>query len=135
MIGLDTNVLVRYLTQDDPAQARLVNALIDRLVADGERAFVGRIVLCELAWVLAGPYRFDKQSIAKALEAIVATAQFEVDGKDTVARALDEFRRGRADFADYLLGRSHQEAGCSVTVTFDRQLESCDAFERLGRRA
>ena len=133
MIGLDTNVLVRYLTQDDPAQARQVNALMERLVVDGERAFVGRVVLCELAWVLAGPYRFDKKTIATALERLVSTAQFEVDCKDAVSLALDEFRRGRGDFADYLIGRSHQEAGCGVTVTFDRKLESCDAFEALVR--
>jgi predicted nucleic-acid-binding protein len=133
VIGLDTNVLVRYLTQDDPAQARLANARMERLVADGERAFVGRIVLCELTWVLAGPYGLDKESIATALDRILSTAQFEIDCKDAVARALDEFRRGRAGFADYLIGRSHQDAGCDVTATFDRKLESCDAFEVLGR--
>lgn len=133
MIGLDTNVLVRYLTQDDAAQARLVNALMDRLVAGGERAFVGRIVLCELTWVLAGPYRFDKETIVTALERIVSTAQFELDSRDAITLALDEFRRGRADFADYLIGRVHQEAGCGLTVTFDRKLETCDAFELLGR--
>jgi predicted nucleic-acid-binding protein len=133
LIGLDTNVLVRYLTQDDAAQARLVNALVERLVADGERAFVGSVVLCELAWVLAGPYRFDRKTIATALERILATSQFEIGGRDAVARALDEFRRGRSEFADYLIGRLHQEAGCGFTATFDRKLEACDAFELLGR--
>lgn len=131
MIGLDTNVLVRYLTQDDPAQAALVNALMERLVADGERAYVGRIVLCELAWVLAGPYRCDRKTVVTALESIVSTVQFEIDGRDAVLRALGEFRRGAADFADYLIGRTHQESGCGITVTFDRKLEGCDAFERL----
>ena len=133
MIGLDTNVLVRYLTQDDAAQARLVNARIESLVADDERAFVGRIVLCELAWVLAGPYRFDRKAVANAIERIAETAQFELDARDAVYRALDEFRRGPADFADYLIGRTNQEVGCEITVTLDRKLESCDAFERLGR--
>lgn len=133
MIGLDTNILARYLTQDDPVQARLVNALMERLVANGERAFIGHVVLCELAWVLAGPYRFDKKTIVSALDRIVSTAQFELDAKDAVALALDEFRAGRADFADYLIGRGQQEAGCGVTVTFDRKLVGCDAFELLGR--
>ena len=134
MIGVDTNVLVRYLTQDDPAQSRLVNNLMERIAAGGERAFVGRIVLCEVAWVLAGPYRFDKATIVAALERIVSTAQFEIDVKDAVSRALDEFRRGRGDFADYLIGRSHQESGCDATVTFDRKLQGCDAFELVSRR-
>jgi predicted nucleic-acid-binding protein len=106
---------------------------MERLVAGGERAYVGRVVLCELAWVLAGPYRLDKETIVTALERIVSTAQFELDSRDSVTLALDEFRRGRADFADYLIGRVHREEGCDVTVTFDRRLEPCDAFELLGR--
>lgn len=133
MIGIDTNVLIRYLTQDDPVQSRLANALVERSVAAGERLFVGRIVLCELVWVLRGPYRFDRKTIVAALDRIVSTAQFEFESSDLLLRALEEFRRGPADFADYLLGRGHQESGCRITATFDRKLDGCDAFERLGR--
>lgn len=131
MIGLDTNVLVRYLTQDDLPQARAVDRLMDELVTQGERAFVGRIVLCELVWVLSGPYRFDKKTIVEVLEQILVTAQFEVDVKDLVDQALAEYRAGKGDFAAYLLGRDHRAAGCETTRTFDRKLATSTAFELL----
>jgi len=129
--GLDTNVLVRYLTQDDAAQARRANALLADAVAKGDRCFLGAVVLCELAWVLRGAYGFDKATIAATLERILVTAQFEIDDKDVVRRALEDYRPGKADFADYIIGQRGQEAGCTVTATFDRRLKGNKLFQVL----
>ncbi len=131
MTGLDTNVLVRYLTQDDPRQSRLANALVAEAVSGGERLFVGAVVLCELVWVLRGAYAFDKATIASALERILGTAQLEIDQKDVVREALADYRAGSGDFADYVIGRRAREAGGELTATFDRRLKSSDLFRVL----
>ena len=128
MIGLDTNVLVRYLTQDDPAQARRANAAIAEHAASGQRCYISQIVLCELTWVLGESYDQTKADLVKTLDLILATKQFEIGGKDLVRAALDAFRDGRGDFADYLIGLQHGEAGCAETITFDRRLRESLAF-------
>jgi predicted nucleic-acid-binding protein len=129
--GLDTNVLVRYLTQDDPRQSRRVNALVAEAVAAGERLFVGAVVLCELVWVLRGAYGLDKATIVAALERILATAQLEVDQKDVVRGALEDYRGASGDFADYVIGHRAREAGCDRTATFDRRLKASPLFRVL----
>ena len=131
MTGLDTNVLVRYLTQDDASQARKANALVADTVARGERCFVVGVVLCELVWVLRGAYAFDKATVVGVLERILATAQFTIDEKDVVRRAVDDYRSGKGDFADYLIGHHGQESGCRTTATFDRQLKGSALFQVL----
>jgi predicted nucleic-acid-binding protein len=129
--GLDTNVLVRYLTQDDPRQSRQANTLVADVVATGERLFVSPVVLCELVWVLRGPYGMDKAEVVAALERILATAQLEIDQKDLVREALDDYRTGAGDFAVYVIGRRGKEAGCQRTATFDRQLKTDSLFRVL----
>jgi predicted nucleic-acid-binding protein len=131
MTGLDTNVLVRYLTQDDPAQARRAEAVLAEATSRGERCFIGPVVLCELTWVLRGAYNRPKADVIRTLDLILATRQFEIGDKDLVREALDAYRGGRADFADYLTGSSHRGAGCTETVTFDRRLEGARQFRLL----
>ena len=131
MIGLDTNVLVRYLTQDDAAQARKADALINGAVARRERCVIGPIVLCELVWVLRDAYGTPKDDLVGALDRILATQQFEILDKDRVLEALEVYRTGRADFADYVIGAAHRHAGCSETATFDRRLRGAKGFRLL----
>lgn len=131
MRGLDTSVLVRYLTQDDPAQARRANSTIAETVARGARLSVGVIVFCELIWVLRAAYRFDKTAIVAALERLLDTAQFVIEDKDLVRRALDDYRRGPGDFSDYLIGGGNQHAGGVDTLTFDRALSKHRLFAVL----
>jgi predicted nucleic-acid-binding protein len=131
MTGLDTNVLVRYLTQDDPDQARRANAVVAERTTGGARCFLGPIVLCELTWVLREAYGRSKGDLVKTLDLILATRQFEIGDKDLVREALQAYRTGRADFADYLIGATHQLAGCAETVTFDRRLRGASGFRVL----
>jgi AbrB family looped-hinge helix DNA binding protein len=131
MIGLDTNVLVRYLTQDEPGQAKKANALIAAAEAKREKLHLDVVVLCELVWVLRGAYDLDKDTVCAALDKILAAAQFSIDDRDRVREALSQYRAEGADFADYLLGSRNRGAGCSATVTFDRALKGSALFHLL----
>lgn len=131
MRGLDTNVLVRYLTDDDVAQSKKAAALIDTAVARGDRLFIGSVVLCELAWVLRWAYDVTKDDLVTTLERILATSQFVIGDKDVVRRALETYRTGKGDFADYVIGESHRAAGAAATVTLDRRLRGNGAFEMI----
>jgi predicted nucleic-acid-binding protein len=129
--GFDTNVLVRYLTQDDLAQARKANAVVDGAVGSGERLHLDVVVLCELVWVLRGAYEFGKQTVIEALAKILDAAQFSVEDRDLLRDALEAYRGGQGDFADYVLGLRNRKAGCGSTVTFDRALKRNELFSML----
>ena len=131
MIGLDTNVLIRYLTQDDPAQTRRANALINETLDRGDRCAIALVALCELVWVLRDAYALDRATIASTVERVLDTAEFVVDERDIAHRALSDYRRGPADFADYVIGWRNRQGGCNETATFDRALKGSDLFRVL----
>ena len=119
MIGLDTNVLVRYIMQDDAKQAPLANRLVESLSAESP-GFVPLVALVELNWVLASAYGLDSEQIVQALEGLLRTREIVVEKAETVWKALRMFQRTQADLADCLIERSAAEAGCARTMTFDR---------------
>ncbi len=119
MIGLDTNVLVRYVAQDDPKQSPMATLLIESLTVEAP-GFVSVVSVVELVWVLSGCYDSTKGEICEALETLLRTKELVVAQADTVWKALRMFREGKADFADCLIERSAHEAGCDHTVTFDQ---------------
>jgi predicted nucleic-acid-binding protein len=131
MKGVDTNVLVRYLAQDHAAQAKAVDELVRKAVAEGQPLHVDDVVLCETVWVLRAAYGQDKASIVDILGKVLATSQFSFDDRDLLTQALSDFRRGKGDFADYLIGRRNGRAGCERTVTFDRSLKGSATFSVL----
>ena len=88
-------------------------------------------VLCEMVWVLDSGYGLSRTEIATTLEKILATAQFEIEGKDLALLALDDFKRSGADFSDCLLGRRNRAAGAGETVTFDHGLRRLEGFRLL----
>ena len=129
MIGLDTNVLVRYLMQDDAAQARLASIAIESAAGRGERLRLSAITLCELVWVLESAYRQTRADVARALAQIVRTTDFEVEHADHVRKAVEQYRTTPADFADALIGLMNEAAGCDHTLTFDRSLRRIPQFK------
>lgn len=131
MIGLDTNVLVRYLTQDDRAQARRAEAAIVKATAGGGRCAISPVVLCELVWVLRGAYKVSKPDVLAALDGILATEAFEILDRPVIQGAIELYRLGRADFSDFVIGLSGAAAGCVETVTFDRALRGVQGFRAL----
>ena len=118
MIGLDTNVLVRYIMQDDARQAAKATALIESLSA-ATPGFITVVSVVELVWVLSCCYDLNRSQIGQALEVILRSKQLVVDQAEHVVRALRAFRAGRADFADCLIERVAAYAGCIQTMTFD----------------
>ena len=118
MIGLDTNILARYIVQDDAVQSPRVNALIDSLT-DEKRAYISLTTLIELVWVLRSNYDVDKAGMIRILEMLLRTRTFVVEQAATVSRAIDVFYTSRTDFEDCLISCSCNAAGCYETVTFD----------------
>ena len=131
MRGLDTNVLVRYLVQDDAAQAKAATRFIEAECSKDEPGFVNQIALCELVWVLEECYRLGREQIVQVMEQVLRVAQLQVDEPQVVWRALGDFRAGRADFSDPLLARVNQARGCKDTVTFDRDASKTPGFMML----
>jgi len=131
MKGLDTNVLVRYLVRDDRKQAEKTSAYIQKAVVSGKRCYINHVVLCELVWVLESAYKYSKKEIADVLDQILVTKQFEIDSKDLVSQSVHDYRNGRGDLSDYLLGRVNRSKGCDATVTFDLALRTSRYFALL----
>lgn len=122
MIGLDTNILVRYLVGDDPEQTRRAAALIARTEDKGERLFVPQVVLCEVVWVLNSVYRFSHSQITAVLRDLLRARQLFIEDLDTSRRALDRFAERGGDFADYLILERCHVGGCERVASFDRGL-------------
>ena len=128
MIGLDTNVLVRYVAQDDPKQSPMANDLIESLTATAP-GYVGLVSVVELVWVLTDCYALTKDQLCEVLATLLQTKEIVVANADTVWQALRLFKEGKADFADCLIERLANQAGCDYTTTFDR-----DAAKHCGMR-
>ena len=131
MIGIDTNVLVRYIVQDDPAQTAAANKLIEKVCGRDNPAFINHITLCELVWVLRRNYKVTKEKLAEITEQILRTAQFQMHDPQIVWRALQEFKNGRADFPDCLVAQINLANNCSETVTFDVNASKAKGFRLL----
>lgn len=128
MKGLDTNILVRYFVQDDPAQGEKVTQFIEKTVAEGETCFINNIVLCELVWVLESAYGYSKAEIAELLEKVLKTSIFNFENKDAVWWSLREYKKSKADFSDCLISRQNKTHGCGETVSFDKGVKGVEGF-------
>ena len=131
MIGLDTNILVRYLTQDHPAQSAAAAREIEKAARNAVKMIVSPIVFCELVWVLESAYGYERAEVAGVLDRILRTSELEIVGKDLLWPALEAYRSGPGDFADYYIGRCHHHAGAEHTLSFDRHLKSARHFKVL----
>ena len=118
MIGLDTNVLVRYIMQDDARQSLRATKLMESLTVD-EPGFVSLVSVVELGWVLSSSYDLDREQVVQALELLLRTKPLVIDRADEVIKALRVFKASSADFADCLIERTAASAGCGRTMTFD----------------
>lgn len=131
MKGLDTNVLVRYLVQDDPRQAAAATRFIEKQCTTDSPGFIGEIVLCELAWVLESNYQQSRAEIASIIEQLLQVGQLEVMNPDVAWRALNDYRNSNADFSDHLMARTNEAKGCETTLTFDKKASRQPAFQLL----
>jgi predicted nucleic-acid-binding protein len=119
MIGLDTNVMVRYIMQDDVKQSKLASVLIERLTEE-QPGFLSLVCIIELVWVLESAYTLKRLQIVEVLSNLISIDVFKIERLTVVTAALRNFKTGKADFADCLIERSSVHAGCERTMTFDQ---------------
>ena len=120
MIGLDTNVLVRYLTQDDAVQAALANHVIEETLSPEKQGFISAVVLVETVWVLESGYGCGRAEISSVLDRVLRAKPFIVEHADVAWQAARSFAAGKTDFADCMIERAGNANGCDHTLTFDR---------------
>lgn len=120
MIALDTNVVIRFLTQDDEKQSPIATRFISSLTRE-KPGFVSSIVLAEIAWVLSRAYKASRQDIAKAVEGLLRSTELIIENTEAAYRALGVYQASTsAEFADALIAQTAALAGAGETVTFDR---------------
>lgn len=128
MIGVDTNILVRYIMQDDREQSRLAVEMLDALTTE-RPGYVSAVALAETSWVLASTYGASRGELATAIEALLAADVLIIEHSSSAHYALAVCRATSADFADAFIAAINQQAGCDETVTFDK-----GAAKRAGMR-
>ncbi|HET9410167.1 MAG TPA: type II toxin-antitoxin system VapC family toxin [Candidatus Sulfotelmatobacter sp.] len=120
MIGLDTNVIVRYLTHDDPVQTPVAIRFLNSL-SPASPGFLSLVALAELVWVLSSLYRCSKHEIEDALETLLRSEVLVLERSDIVWQALRKFRSSNAGFSDCLIACCGHAAECDYTATFDKR--------------
>lgn len=128
MLGLDTNVLVRFLVGDDAAQFDKARKLIKREVAAGRRVFVSQLVLLETEWVLRSRYGLPKQQIVDVVSGLLDAADVQLEDEAAIEEALFTWKDATADFADCLIGARNRRLGCRATATFDAKAAKLPGF-------
>ena len=130
MIGFDTNVLVRYLAQDDATQSRAANRAFAALSKQAP-GFISLIVLCELIWVLEDLYAMKKPKLIDILRTLLEADELQIESKPLVWQAFQRFRDASLDFSDALISVIANHAGCTHTLTFDRAAAKTADFTLL----
>ena len=128
MLGVDTNVLVRFLVRDDEAQFEKARKLIQREVAAGRRIFVNLLVLLETEWVLRSRYGLPKGQIVDTVSGLLGAADVQFEDEPAVEEALFVWKDSTADFADCLIGAKNRRLGCRATATFDAKASKLPGF-------
>jgi predicted nucleic-acid-binding protein len=128
MIGIDTNVLVRFLVKDDHAQFERAQKLIKRQANEGEGVSISLLVLLETEWVLRSRYDLSKNEIAGTLSGLLDSSEVRVEDEATVERALFVWKDSAAEFADCLIGERYRELGCRATASSDARALKLPGF-------
>lgn len=121
MIGIDINVLIRYIVQDDPEQSALATHFLEKSINAVSPGYISQIVICEIVWVLKRAYRYEKSVIIQVIRQILNASELIVENSESVWQALKDFELGDADFSDYLIAQCNRYHGCDYTITFDKQ--------------
>lgn len=129
MIGLDTNILIRYLTQDDPIQSVKANEILERRLTRTNPGFVSVVVMVEAVWVLDRAYGLTGQEIAAAVERLLQVEVLVIENEQEVFTAMLALKQGHGTFADALIAELGARAGCTRTLTFDHKAVRLRGFE------
>ncbi len=129
MIGLDTNILIRYLTQDDPVQSAKATQIIERRLSPTNIGFVSVVTMAEIVWVLDRAYGLTDQEIAAVIERMLQVEVLVVENEQEVFAAMMALKQGRGAFADALIAELGTRAGCTHTLTFDKSALRLPGFK------
>ena len=129
MIGLDTNILVRYLAQDDPAQSPLATQIVERRLSQENPGFISVVAMVETVWVLDRAYGLADAEIAEAIERILQADTLVVENEQEVFTAMVALKEGHGEFADALIAALATRAGCAHTLTFDKAALALPGFK------
>lgn len=129
MIGLDTNILVRYLTQDAPLQSPKASEIIERRLTEANPGFVSIVAMVETVWVLERAFRLGTQDIVRAVERVLQADVLVVENEQEVFTAMIALKEGQGSFADAVIAALGARMGCSYTLTFDRKAARLPGFE------
>ena len=129
MIGLDTNVVVRYLAQDDPVQSPKATQIFERRLTEQEPGFISLVTMVETVWVLDTVYGLAAREIARAVERMLQADTLVIQNEQEVFTAMVALKSGQGSFADALVGALGAWAGCGSTLTFDRKAGRIQGFE------
>jgi len=131
MKGLDSNVIVRYVVQDDPRQSALASEFIENKCTTENPGFINTIVLCELVWVLKRAYKYPKDLIVEVLNTLLDSKELKVEKATDARQAVLLYAQGQADFSDYLIAVYNKREGCDYTVTLDKKAAKSKDFKLL----
>jgi predicted nucleic-acid-binding protein len=129
MIGLDTNILVRYLTQDDPVQSAKATEILELRLTAKSPGFVSVVAIVETVWVLDRAYGLTAQQVATAVERLLQVEVLTLENEQEVFTAMVALKQGWGSFADVLIAELGARAGCTRTLTFDQKAGRLRGFE------
>ena len=131
MIGLDTNVVIRYLMQDDNKQFHRAENVIESAIRQKKLLYINLVILCEVVWVLGYHYELKREEITQFLGMLLHAEQIEIENRQLALSAFHEYQNSQADFADCLIGLTNQSLGCTTTYTFDKKAARVEYFKQL----
>jgi predicted nucleic-acid-binding protein len=131
MIGLDTNVILRYMLQDDPTQTRQVNQIFEHQLSESRPGFINLATVLEVVWVLRSLLKQTPDQIATQIENLLTSDSLEVQNEQQVFEAAFALKRGTGEFEDALIGALNSWSGCSHTLTFDRGAAKLPYFKEI----
>jgi predicted nucleic-acid-binding protein len=129
MIGLDSNIIVRYLTQDDPMQSAKAREIVERRLTEEKPGFVSIVAVVETVWVLERAYGQRPHEIVGAVERMLQTDVLVIENEQEVFTAMIALKEGQGSFADAVIAALGARVGCSSTLTFDRKALRLPGFE------
>jgi len=129
--GIDTNVLIRYIVQDDLRQSQKSTQFLEEHCSVETPGHISLIVLCEVVWVLRSAYGYAKDEILKVLQLILSTPEFTIESSVVAWGALRQYKLGKADYPDFIIGQLNRINGCVATVTFDQKAGQSNYFQLL----
>jgi predicted nucleic-acid-binding protein len=128
MLGIDTNVLIRFLVRDDQTQFEKARKLLKREASNGRRVFINQLVLLETEWVLRSRYGLAKTQMLDTISVLLDAPDVQLEDEPSIEEALFVWRDANADFADCLIGARNRRLGCRATATFDTKASKLPGF-------